>query len=774
MKNLKYTVTHEKVECIGNDTSTLVIDTYRIYLTKSVTSTVSYQIIPEVEKSADTWKIEYIRVETGGEITSLLDTSCHQDSCRKKSDRRKRNSSSSRSSKKRRKKAAGDIQRAAADHVEPAAVLADVSVAVVGRQLRSQRLNTANIMPPSEDLLLSPPKLTIIPKSTAARQPTTAAVQAAASFSPAVSSARQLPSHHVDWSRALRIEQPTEHYAAVLEQLLSEGRSSSSCVTPLQDSWGLEASSCPGCGDSFLLPTTFFQHLYRRSVRISFECRDCRKYLEFSNKCLFRIHLLSHWELGDGEPGGGLETNLLELTSLELSELTGGGRNSISSSFLNHRRTLSQLAKSEADAQCMECLTVLCSQLELQHHLQPLVISNLDHLRCEECTRVAASPCSLSAHRRIHGKRPPYVCPECGQEYLTWTTFKMHLARSCLHDARVPLHACPLCKTTSADAALLFPCSNPPAAALLDHLMEQHLRMAWKCGRCARAFTAKDRMRAHARLSHRGQRTPYYRLYRPPLLLKNHRRNPTLPGGLFFKSREGLRSFLATDLELPVVFGYACNGCTQNYFQRAEQLVAHAEQCGHSFTTDGLYAERPLDDRYLEAMDDLRRMSGEGGLVRCRGCLKHCRNFRNHICKHHSRMKDEEEGDLTAASKDPSGRSEPSCQPTVAVASLFEVRDRLKRDDARKRQDLLKKVKAKKQVFAEDQCIPRAPPETSPLKLTIKLGSCTADKKVTAAAADRRNTADPLAAVVVKPAVGQPSSSLGSVSGKVVPTGINY
>ena len=142
--------------------------------------------------------------------------------------------------------------------------------------------------------------------------------------------------------------------------------------------------------------------------------------------------------------------------------------------------------------------------------------------------------------------------------------------------------------------------------------------------------------------------------------------------------------------------------------------------------------------------------------------------------KNEEEGKDEEEGDLTAASKDPSGRSEPSCQPTVAVASRVEVRDRLKRDDARKRQDLLKKVKAKKQVFAEDQCIPRAPPETSPLKLTIKLGSCTADKKVTAAAADRRNTADPLAAVVVKPAVGQPSSSLGSVSGKVVPTGINY
>ena len=38
------------------------------------------------------------------------------------------------------------------------------------------------------------------------------------------------------------------------------------------------------------------------------------KYLEFSNKCLFRIHLLSHLEVGEE----GLETGLLELTSLQV------------------------------------------------------------------------------------------------------------------------------------------------------------------------------------------------------------------------------------------------------------------------------------------------------------------------------------------------------------------------------------------------------------------------------------------------------------------------
>ncbi len=164
-----------------------------------------------------------------------------------------------------------------------------------------------------------------------------------------------MPRHQIDWSRALHLQQPAQHNALVMDQLFSND----SCLNNNSCSEQLDGgNSCPGCGDSFLLPTTFFQHLYRRSVRIRFECRGCDgvKYLEFTNKCLFRLHLLSHLEQGEE----GLETGLLELSSLQPGEMLEiNSSNSILSSL--HRRTQSQLARSETEVQCMECLQVgLC------------------------------------------------------------------------------------------------------------------------------------------------------------------------------------------------------------------------------------------------------------------------------------------------------------------------------------------------------------------------------------------------------------------------------
>ncbi len=41
---------------------------------------------------------------------------------------------------------------------------------------------------------------------------------------------------------------------------------------------------CPGCRDRFVLPTTFFQHIYRKSVDISFSCQACEEVLTFNNR----------------------------------------------------------------------------------------------------------------------------------------------------------------------------------------------------------------------------------------------------------------------------------------------------------------------------------------------------------------------------------------------------------------------------------------------------------------------------------------------------------
>ena len=55
--------------------------------------------------------------------------------------------------------------------------------------------------------------------------------------------------------------------------------------------------SCPGCKDRFLLPTSFYHHLYRRSVMITFTCGPCGDAtMTFYNKCHLRVHVLTHLE----------------------------------------------------------------------------------------------------------------------------------------------------------------------------------------------------------------------------------------------------------------------------------------------------------------------------------------------------------------------------------------------------------------------------------------------------------------------------------------------
>jgi hypothetical protein len=291
-------------------------------------------------------------VDNGGEFTSLLDTAGGAPGGRraslgagKKSASRKRNGSSggvggSGSKKSRLKSAAVPSPTAAS------------------RQLRSRNTKattTSSKSAAAHESLQQPPR-SILPAAAAASCGTTTAAG-----EDKRSTRQSLPRHQIDWSRAIHLQQPARHYALVLDQLFSNDSclNNSSCSEQLDG-----ANSCPGCGDSFLLPTTFFQHLYRRSVRIRFECRGCDgvKYLEFTNKCLFRLHLLSHLEQGEE----GLETGLLELSSLqpdEMLDINSNSNNSSSNSILSslHRRTQSQLARSETEVQCMECLQVgLC------------------------------------------------------------------------------------------------------------------------------------------------------------------------------------------------------------------------------------------------------------------------------------------------------------------------------------------------------------------------------------------------------------------------------
>ena len=168
-------------------------------------------------------------------------------------------------------------------------------------------------------------------------------------------------------------------------------------------------NNCPGCSDAFLSPAIFFQHLYRKSVDINFDCKQCKQLLSFTNKCLLRIHVLAHLEFD--------KDTTLPVEDVYIRPLESGDE---TCAVLNHqtllkchRKTASEI-NFQAD-KCMECLDTFSDNDAVRLHMLGLgsAAKTLldDELSCDVCKRPFATTCALSAHKRLHSKKVPYICP---------------------------------------------------------------------------------------------------------------------------------------------------------------------------------------------------------------------------------------------------------------------------------------------------------------------------------------------------------------------------
>ena len=201
--------------------------------------------------------------------------------------------------------------------------------------------------------------------------------------------------------------------------------------------------ACPSCGDSFVIPSAFLQHIYRQSVDINYDCQQCHKMLNFSNKCLLRIHILAHLEIDK-------EATAVSVHDIDVKPLMDGGTQlfPLTSEQLlaSHRRTANE-TNFDVD-KCMECLDAFDDRDAVTDHIlghpSDTTLATLDQsLTCNVCDKYFPSKCSLSAHKRLHAARSPYVCPECGVEFMTWATLKHHAIRTCFHEAKCVIFMCP-------------------------------------------------------------------------------------------------------------------------------------------------------------------------------------------------------------------------------------------------------------------------------------------------------------------------------------------
>ena len=322
---------------------------------------------------------------------------------------------------------------------------------------------------------------------------------------------------------------------------------SQQCIEALSDS-DLEIFPCPACKDRFLLPTTFFQHLFRKSIQIQFKCSICRKCLIFHNKCSLKIHILSHLENDDVEY---IETDMLEVMSLNNSEVK------LNSDTHNIKKELRSMNVNETTEDlCLECLQPVSKAGLMGHFSTPNEEGTC--YECKHCGEPMPTKCSQTAHEKIHTKKTPYVCPECGKSFHTWQYFKTHQTNVCYHHMKTVLKVCPQCPkdckfTASKEAVLL-------------HIVESHCTKYYKCCECPSAFREESILSSHMSEKHNSQTFTKQNLYK---LKKSN-------GSKFYTNKDSLFEDISISIKLPSVFLLQC-ACQETFFASID-LSEHLEK----------------------------------------------------------------------------------------------------------------------------------------------------------------------------------------------------
>ena len=133
---------------------------------------------------------------------------------------------------------------------------------------------------------------------------------------------------------------------------------------------------------------------------------------------------------------------------------------------------------------CHECLVDYKTRHWLSSHFS--MDSGNESLRCSDCGLLLPSPCSFSAHQRLHENRPPFVCPQCGivfDEAESAEVFKAHVERRCFHLMQSSSGVSP-----SNCARCGFNMTEPDTAKMAQHYVDTHATIYYKCRDCPKAF----------------------------------------------------------------------------------------------------------------------------------------------------------------------------------------------------------------------------------------------------------------------------------------------
>ncbi|GJQ72828.1 hypothetical protein Trydic_g1477 [Trypoxylus dichotomus] len=208
------------------------------------------------------------------------------------------------------------------------------------------------------------------------------------------------------------------------------------------------------------------------------------------------------------------------------------------------------------DMNCPECNAGIANNKSISSHFMSSAPLN-DAYLCDICKYIATTPCSFSAHKRLHSRQPPYICPECGKDFLDNMSLLDHLEDVCFHLAKQVRLRCPKKNCCKVFAQL---------ATFIMHF-EVHIQTLNKCTKCDATYYAVRDFVEHAHTVHK-EVVPVELIYKCTIC-----KNSALEAENY---REHV-NWHCIDKSLRV-YVYICKFC-RNFFRSGVTYATHLMRC---------------------------------------------------------------------------------------------------------------------------------------------------------------------------------------------------